>query len=123
MHGVLVAPDFSSFVDVWDNREHPPSITVRSMTGTPQHVLHESTRVDLDLRAPELHQFRTRDGFELHAAVYRPPHPGTAPVIVSVYGGPGPQMVNDSWAQTVDLRAQWLGQHGFVVFKVGNPGE
>jgi dipeptidyl-peptidase 4 len=122
MHGVLVAPDFSSFVDVWDNREHPPSITVRSMTGMAQHVLRESTRVDLDLKAPELHQFRTRDGVELHAAVYRPLHPGKAPVIVSVYGGPGAQMVNDSWAQTVDLRAQWLAQHGFVVLKVDNRG-
>src|SRR5438552_2705343 len=146
MHGVLLAPDFSSFVDVWDNREHPPSITVRSMTGAPQQVLHESTRVDLDLQAPELHSFRTRDGVELHAAVYRPtgrssPHPhagsgslspppragegqggGRAPVIVEVYGGPGPQMVNDSWAQTVDLRAQWLAQHGFVVLKVDNRG-
>ena len=133
MHGVLVALDFSSFVDVWDNREHPPSITARSMTGTPQHVLHESTRVDLDLKPPQLHQFRTRDGVELQAAVYRPdssPPPragegkggGRAPVIVSVYGGPGPQMVNDSWAQTVDLRAQWLAQHGFVVLKVDNRG-
>ena len=164
IHGVLVAPDFSSFVDVWDNREHPPSITVRSMTGASQHVLHESARVDLDLKAPELHQFRSRDGIELHAAVYRPdptpPHAGEAqrgdgphfpppragegqggdgphfpppragegqgggraPVIVSVYGGPGPQMVNDSWAQTVDLRAQWLAQHGFVVLKVDNRG-
>jgi dipeptidyl-peptidase-4 len=43
-------------------------------------------------------------------------------VIVSVYGGPGPQMVSDSWAQTVDLRAQMLAQQGFVVLKVDNRG-
>src|SRR5207249_8083090 len=55
-------------------------------------------------------------------AVYRPPIPGNTPVIVSVYGGPGPQMVNDSWAQTVDLRAQMLAEHGFVVLKVDNRG-
>src|SRR3984893_951716 len=132
MHGVVIAPDFSSFVDVWDNREHPPSITVRSMAGAPQHVLHEAAPNDLDLRAPELHQFRTSDGAELQAAVYRPNSPppragegqggGRAPVVVEVYGGPGPQMVNDSWAQTVDLRAQWLAEHGFVVLKVDNRG-
>jgi dipeptidyl-peptidase-4 len=135
MHGVVIAPDFSSFVDVWDNREHPPSITVRSMAGAPQHVIHESTAVDLDMTPPELHSFRTNDGVELYAAVYRPtasnsPPPragkgqggGKAPVIVEVYGGPGPQMVNDSWLQTVDLRAQWLAQHGFVVLKVDNRG-
>jgi dipeptidyl-peptidase-4 len=43
-------------------------------------------------------------------------------VIVSVYGGPGAQMVNDSWSQTVDLRAQMLAQQGFVVLKVDNRG-
>src|ERR1700694_2024910 len=122
IHGAVIAPDFSSFVDVWDNREHPPSITVRSMAGAPQHVLHEAAPNDLELRAPELHQFRTSDGVELHAAVYRPAHSGKAPMVVEVYGGPGPQMVNDSWAQTVDRRAQWLAQHGFVVLKVDNRG-
>jgi len=122
MHGVAVPPDFSSFVDVWDSREHPPSITVRSMSGTPRHIIHEATPVDLDLTAPELHRFRTSDAAELYAAVYRPADSGMAPVIVSVYGGPGPQMVNDSWAQTVDLRAQLLAQHGFVVLKVDNRG-
>jgi dipeptidyl-peptidase-4 len=97
------------------------------MTGAPRNVIHESSAVDLDLPAPELHSFRTSDGVELYVAVYRPPRGrgqggGRAPVIVSVYGGPGPQMVNDSWAETVDLRAQLLAQHGFVVLKVDNRG-
>jgi dipeptidyl-peptidase-4 len=122
MHGVAVAPDFSSFVDVWDSLDHPPSITVRSMTGAARHVIHEATEVDLELPKPELHRFRSSDGAELHAAVYRPATSGKAPVIVSVYGGPGPQMVDDSWTQTVDLRAQLLAQHGFVVLKVDNRG-
>ena len=59
---------------------------------------------------------------ELHAALYRPSGEGPHPVIVSVYGGPGPQMVNDSWGQTVDLRAQLLAEHGFLVLKVDNRG-
>ena len=122
MHGVAISPDFASFVDVWDSREHPPSITVRSMTGVPQHVIHAAAPVNLDLPPPELHEFRTGDGVVLHAAVYRPQTAARAPVIVSVYGGPGPQMISDSWAQTVDLRAQMLAQQGFVVLKVDNRG-
>jgi dipeptidyl-peptidase-4 len=122
MHGVAISPDFSSFVDAWDSRAHPPSITVRSMTGEPRHIIHESASVDLDLPPPELHTFRTSDGVALHAAVYRPQTSARTPVIVSVYGGPGPQMVSDSWAQTVDLRAQMLAQQGFVVLKVDNRG-
>jgi dipeptidyl-peptidase 4 len=122
MHGAVVAPDFSSFVDAWDSRIAPPSVTVRSLDGEPRHVLQPAATVDLDLPPPELHRFLTSDGVELHAAVYRPPNLARAPVIVSVYGGPGPQMVSDTWAETVDLRAQMLAQHGFVVLKVDNRG-
>ena len=133
MHGAAIAPDFSSFVDVSSRRSYQPSVMVRSMTGVARGVITESTRLDLALPVPDLHRFRTSDGTELHAAVYRPsgdfPPPragedrgGGYPVIVSVYGGPGAQMVNDSWAQTVDLRAQMLAQQGFVVLKVDNRG-
>jgi len=146
VHGAVVAPDFSSFVDVWDSRERPPSVTVRAMNGDIRHVIAEPGEIDLDLSPPELHRFRTADGVELHAAVYFPSpaggggagppahasrasvrserlrRSGAAPVIVSVYGGPGAQMVNDSWTQTVDLRAQMLAEHGFVVLKVDNRG-
>jgi dipeptidyl-peptidase 4 len=122
IHAAVVAPDFSSFVDVSDNRERPPSITVKGLNGAADQVLQPPSPMDLELRPPELHQFRSSDGVELYAAVYRPPAPARAPVIVSVYGGPGPQLVNDSWAQTVDLRAQMLAEQGFVVLKVDNRG-
>jgi dipeptidyl-peptidase-4 len=122
LHGAVIAPDFSSYVDVWDSATHPPSETVKGLRDSTQVVLHPAAEVDLELPAPEFHRFRTADGAELHAAVYRPAASGRAPVIVSVYGGPGPQMVSDSWAQTVDLRAQMLAQHGFIVLKVDNRG-
>ena len=131
MHGAAIAPDFSSFVDVWSNRTAPPSVTVHSMHGEAQSVIHPAAEVDLDLMPPELHHFSTADGAELYAAVYRPSPVNTpamgegrrgAPVILEVYGGPSAQIVNDSWGQTVDLRAQLLAQHGFVVLKVDNRG-
>ena len=92
------------------------------MNAEPRHVIPAAAELDLDLVPPELHRFPTSDGAELYATVYRPQTSGKAPVIVSVYGGPGPQMVNDTWAQTVDLRAQLLAEHGFVVLKVDNRG-
>ena len=149
MHGAVIAPDFSSFVDAWDSLLGPPNINVVGMTARRSTVSIHSPDVSVDLPPPELHSFRTSDGVELFTAIYRPsqdfpppragegqgggqdfPPPragegqggGRAPVIVSVYGGPGAQMVNDSWAQTVDLRAQMLAQHGFVVLKVDNRG-
>ena len=122
MHGAAIAPDFSTFVELAEDRMTPPSITVRAVSGAVRHTLHRPAAVDLALRPPELHTFKTSDGVELHAAVYRPEQSAKAPVIVSVYGGPGPQMVNESWAQTVDLRAQILSERGFIVLKVDNRG-
>src|SRR5262249_48336376 len=42
--------------------------------------------------------------------------------VVSVYGGPHVQMVQDAWSLAVDLRAQLLAQRGFAVLKVDNRG-
>jgi dipeptidyl-peptidase-4 len=121
-HAVVIAPDFSSFVDVHDSRAHPPSVTVRGMSGDSRHMLHRPAEVDLDLTPPELHELQADGGVRLHAAVYRPRGSGKAPVVVEVYGGPTAQTVTESWAMTVDLRAQMLVEHGFVVLKLDNRG-
>jgi dipeptidyl-peptidase-4 len=123
MHGAVIAPDFSSFVRTSDHLMEPPNIDVVSLRDQKITLaIHSPSDVSVDLPPPELHSFRSSDGVELHAAVYRPTASAHAPVIVSVYGGPGAQMVNDSWVQTVDLRAQMLAQQGFVVLKVDNRG-
>ena len=58
MHAAAVAPDFSSFVDVWDSRDHPPSVTVRSVGGETRHVLHAASAIDLDLPPLRAGQFQ-----------------------------------------------------------------
>lgn len=122
MHDGVVARDGSGFVDHFDSRTQPPTCVVRRPDGTPIWTLHEAPAIDFDLPPPELHAFQTSDGVQLHAAVYRPARSDRAPVIVEVYGGPHAQMVTDSWALTVDLRAQLLVAHGFLVMRVDNRG-
>lgn len=123
-HEAVFAPDCSSFVDTHDSLERPPGVVVRRVDGEALRVLHAPAAVEPPLRPPTLHSFANRDGVVLHAAVYAPPGGAapTTPVIVSVYGGPHAQLVRDSWALTVDLRAQLLAEHGFVVLKVDNRG-
>jgi dipeptidyl-peptidase-4 len=41
---------------------------------------------------------------------------------VQVYGGPHAQTVNNSWAMTVSMRAQYLRSLGFLVFLLDNRG-
>jgi dipeptidyl-peptidase 4 len=122
MHDVVVAPDGSSFVDLFSSRTLPPTCVVRQADGTPIWTLHDPPAIELDLSPPELHSFQTRDGATLHAAVYRPATKARAPLIVDVYGGPKFQAVTDSWKMTVNLRAQLLASKGFVVMQVDNRG-
>ncbi len=68
---------------------------------------------------------QNRAGVTLFGTVYRPPAifgDGPFPTIVSVYGGPHAQRVTNSWALTVDMRAQYLAGQGFLVFKLDNRG-
>ena len=109
-------------MDTHDARRHAPFVVARPRGGNGRsHTLHESTRCDLP--PPELHSFPARDGTTLHASLYRPAGArGPAPLVVSLYGGPHVQYVQESWLQTVDLRAQYFAQRGFAVLKVDNRG-
>jgi dipeptidyl-peptidase 4 len=122
MHDGVFARDGSSFVNLFNSRTQPPSCVLRQPDGTPIWTLHDSPSIELDLSMPDLHTFTTRDGATLHAAVYPPATKAAAGVIVDVYGGPRFQAVTDSWALRVNLRAQLLAAHGFVVMQVDNRG-
>ncbi len=44
------------------------------------------------------------------------------PVMVYVYGGPGVQMVTDTWLGGGDMLFQYMAQRGFIVFTMDNRG-
>lgn len=75
---------------------------------------------------PQFHTIRSRDNkVDLHACLYVPndgQYSPPYPAIVSVYGGPHVQRVVNTWATTVDMRAQALAQRGFVVLRIDNRG-
>lgn len=102
----------------------PPSITVISSDGSKSVPIYESatTPVSLGLDPPELRTFTASDGNTLYGAIYRPDGDGPHPLLLSVYGGPHAQTVLDAWGLTVDLRAQYLAQQGFLVLKLDNRG-
>ena len=66
-----------------------------------------------------------RDGTVLYAALFRPdPHefgPGPYPTILSMYGGPHVQLVQNSWGLTASMREQFYRQRGSLVAKVMEP--
>ncbi len=127
MHTAVLAPSGDLFADLWDSRVHPPTLELSAASGAPAREVfcNDAREAEaLQLQPPELFTVAAPDGATLYAAFYHPNHPvsSRAPLIVSVYGGPHVQQVNDSWGLTVDLRAQYLAQHGYAVLKLDNRG-
>lgn len=132
MHSAVLDRSHAMFVDTWSSVDAPPQIAIRPLATEGDASAARSIAVDVDpqvaelgLAPPELVTLTSRDGVQLHGAVYRPPAEfgeGPWPVIVSVYGGPHAQRVANSWELTVDMRAQYLRGLGYLVFKLDNRG-
>jgi dipeptidyl-peptidase-4 len=72
--------------------------------------------------SPEIVEITAKDGTTLYGTLYLPDERKYGPppykTLVSVYGGPGVQLVSDTWMSTVDMRAQYLRSKGILVWKV-----
>jgi dipeptidyl-peptidase-4 len=130
MHFTVLSPDARCYVDLASSTDAAPTTTVREIDAETSFRLQGAAAPDtrlagLDVPPPRLIEMMTRDGERLQGAIYLPPGLGPsakAPVIVSVYGGPGPQMVQDAWRMSVSMRAQYLAQQGFIVLMLDNRG-
>ena len=126
VHSCAVAPDGETFVDTFASRDRAAATTLRrAAAGEALATLFEAPEMTASaqgLRPPELRTLAAADGAPMFAALYRPDGEGPHPLVVSVYGGPHAQRVLDDWTLTVDLRAQYLAQAGFLVLVVDNRG-
>jgi dipeptidyl-peptidase-4 len=128
-HSVVIDHGCQRFIDVHQALDRPPTVTLRSLAdGSVLCTMYDKRdpRIDeLALQPPELVALSNRDGVTLYGALYRPPAhfgEGPYPTIVHVYGGPGAQLVINSWGPTADMRRQHLRRLGFLVFVLENRG-
>jgi dipeptidyl-peptidase-4 len=129
VHTILLDAKNGRFLDTHEALDQAPMVTLRSLKDG--HLLHtlftpaDPRIADLGLQAPEIISLKSRDGVTLFGALYKPPAefgPGPFPTIVNVYGGPHAQLVTNSWRATVNLRAQYLHNLGYLVFTLDNRG-
>ncbi|KAI3975610.1 hypothetical protein MKX01_017523 [Papaver californicum] len=131
-HSVVLDHQMQRFVDVHDSLETPPRVLIRSLhDGSVTMALYEEPSTvmkfkKLRLLPPEIVQIQANDGTTLYGALYKPDPEIFGPppynTCISVYGGPGVQLVSDSWINTVDMRAQYLRNKGVLVWKLDNRG-
>ena len=124
LHGASLSRDGTWLAMLSSSLGSPPSISLLATDGSERRTLYQSelSAAALGLAPPELRTFTANDGTTLYGALYRPEGDGPHPLLAAVYGGPHAQTVVDAWGLTVDLRAQYLAQQGFLVIKLDNRG-
>ncbi len=128
-HSVIINHEKSQYIDIHTALNQPPQVTLRDIhTNDVIQTIHAPNDPRLDqfqLTPPEIVTLQNRLGDTLYGALYRPPPEfgdGPFPTVVHVYGGPGPQLVRNSYELTANLQLQYLRLSGFAVFRLDNRG-
>ncbi len=125
-HRVWMAPLGGAFLDAYSNLSSPPEWTLRGADGEAMATYRAADRRaldELDLRAPEVVNFKGKDGTVFYGRLIKPAGFDPAkkyPVIVDVYGGPHAQSVRNTWPGVgMD---QVFAHDGYVVWEMDNRG-
>lgn len=133
-HEVVIGREGKLFCDVHSSLGSAPTATVRSLEdGSVLRTIFdvEDPRVaELDLSPPQIVTIPASDGTELYGLLFgsslptdgQPPHGSPPPLVVTVYGGPKLQYVQNAWRATVMLRSQALARLGCNVLVTDGRG-
>ncbi len=123
-HAAQVSPKSGSWVHTWSTADSPQQSEVRLAAGGTPVPLPAGTPVFDPESLPKWEVFTIPgpEGSRLPARLLKPAgfDPGRRyPVIVYHYGGPGSQVVDNTWSPRI-LWAKLMAQRGFVYFMVDN---
>jgi dipeptidyl-peptidase 4 len=127
-HDPLIAPDASAFVDTYSNAMTPPRQDLYRMDGSRAAVINEDAVPELGeyaLSPVDFLNVAANDGTKLYAKMIKPPNFDPSrkyPVLVSVYGGPQDQEVQDNWGYSDFLWFEMMAENGYIVFTLDNRG-
>jgi dipeptidyl-peptidase-4 len=130
-HTIDFSQDFSFYLDYHSTANTPLTVSLhQAPSGKVIKVLEDNkalkARLDqYELSSKEFFQFKTPDNVNLNGFMIKPTNFDASkkhPVLMFVYGGPGSQMVTDSWDGSNGMWFKLLAQKGFIVVSVDNRG-
>jgi dipeptidyl-peptidase-4 len=125
-HAVSFSPDCADYLDDYSATTQPPRTSVMKADGSVRRIYRApdaSLTEQYDVLPREIVTVKTHDGATLYGRLTKPAgyREGTRyPTVVIVYGGPGVQMIHDSW--TGLSWEQLLAHQGFAVWQMDNRG-
>lgn len=125
-HSAMFNKTFSHYVDTWSELGTPPQVRLYRADGSLERTISENPPERLGeykLSKVEYLQVKTRDGFEMEAAMIKPPDfdPNKKyPVLSYTYSGPHSQSVVDRWGGSRYLWHQMMAQKGYIIWVCDN---
>lgn len=120
-HSATLSGDGSYLYAAFTNADTPVRRDILSARGESLYTLASLTQGDYRpyrIQAPEYFTFDDKEGNTFHAQMLKPPdfdQEQQYPVVMSIYGGPGVQVVRNRFP---DFWHQVLAENGFIVFSM-----
>lgn len=130
-NSVNMSPDFSLYLNYHSSIESPTVVTLFEVKGNKSvKVMEDNAELKETLKGysmnmPEFFKVLTEDNIELDGWMIKPADFDESkkyPVLMFVYGGPGSQLVTNSWGGRNFYFHQMLAQEGYIVACVDNRG-
>ncbi len=128
-HNANFSPTFEYFLDTFSDGSTPTEMKLMDNDGRFAATIEENNLPALQeyrLGKTSFLSFTTTDGVSLNASIMKPADFDSTkqyPVLFYTYGGPGSQVVRNSWGRMTDaLWDSYLTEKGYLIFKVDNRG-
>ncbi len=126
-HNVIMDEDGKYFVDSYNSLEVPRVIRVCDDEGKTISTLLTASDplADYKIGKTKIFKLKSEDGFDLYCRMILPADFDSTkkyPALVYVYGGPGIQLITNSWLAGAGLWLNYMAEHGYVVFTLDNRG-
>ena len=127
-HSANFSPTIDHFIGNYSHSGQPTRIAVIAKNGKELFPLEDAgipALKEYDLPLVKYCTITTSDGMDLNASIMLPVDFDSTrkyPVLVYTYGGPGSQVVKNSWGGSTYLWHALLTQKGYVIFMLDNRG-
>ncbi len=126
VHDPVFPDKGAAFIDTSSTLMSPPEVSYCTAQGDCKPFWQSHPVAGHTLVPPELLTLKAADGSTtLYGTLQLPVNmtaPGSVPLIVNPYGGPGADEQKDAWHRRTLLFDQLLAEHGFAVLHVDNRG-
>ncbi|MEX0967791.1 MAG: S9 family peptidase [Bacteroidia bacterium] len=127
---VSFSKTFDYMIHNWSEATEPPVVAIRKSGGAMVKEVEANNELrevlsEYDLPEKEFFSFKGPDGTLLNGWMIKPAdfkEKNKYPVLMTVYGGPGSQTVENQWSSYNEMWFQYMVSKGYIVVSVDNRG-